>query len=434
MIRQHQKSLNLIHRVLDCVSVAFSLAASIRLQERFFPKTGSYGAPDSPLLVFAAFLLISLLHLLCYQGFHVYRSYRNVPFWIQAVDTAKANLTAYGILAAVYGGLLFLRKKGYNRRYVLLLGENPVTSRLLEKIRNSPGFGYEVLGCIAPVSPKAQVSWLGKPDILEEYLQKTLVDEVFLMLREEDGEQTARYIDLLEKYGVKFSVIPGAFSLLPDRMYLTAFDGMPVLGMRRIPLDSLWNSFCKRAFDMVVSLFCLVLFSPILALAALWVRLDSPGPVIFRQIRVGLDRRPFVMYKFRSMRVETESIIAMAKEGDPRCTRSGAFLRKYSIDELPQLWNVLRGDMSLVGPRPEIPSFVETFREEIPSYMLKHYIRPGMTGLAQIRGLRGGGTSIPERIRCDMEYIESWSFGLDLSILFRTAFRLRAVPGKEEGA
>ena len=305
---------------------------------------------------------------------------------------------------------------------------------MLEKIRNSPGFGYEVLGCIAPVSPKAPVSWLGKPDILEEYLQKTLVDEVFLMLREEDGEQTARYIDLLEKYGVKFSVIPGAFSLLPDRMYLTAFDGMPVLGMRRIPLDSLWNSFCKRAFDIVVSLFCLVLFSPILALAALWVRLDSPGPVIFRQVRVGLDRRPFVMYKLRSMRVETESMIAMAKEGDPRCTHSGAFLRKYSIDELPQLWNVLRGDMSLVGPRPEIPSFVETFREEIPSYMLKHYIRPGMTGLAQIRGLRGGGTSIPERIRCDMEYIENWSFGLDLSILFRTAFRLRAVPGKEEGA
>lgn len=466
MIRQHQKSLNLIHRVLDCVSVAFSLAVSIRIQERFFSETGSYGAPDSPLLVFAAFLLISLLHLLCYQGFHVYRSYRNVPFWIQAVDTAKANLTAYGILAAVfyqfslfvrvqvvltvffflnqlvqiflraavYGSLLFLRKKGYNRRYVLLLGENPVTSRLLEKIRNSPGFGYEVLGCIAPLSPKAPVSWLGKPDILEEYLQKTLVDEVFLMLREEDGEQTARYIDLLEKYGVKFSVIPGAFSLLPDRMYLTAFDGMPVLGMRRIPLDSLWNSFCKRAFDIVVSLFCLVLFSPILALAALWVRLDSPGPVIFRQVRVGLDRRPFVMYKLRSMRVETESMIAMAKEGDPRCTRSGAFLRKYSIDELPQLWNVLRGDMSLVGPRPEIPSFVETFREEIPSYMLKHYIRPGMTGLAQIRGLRGGGTSIPERVRCDMEYIENWSFGLDLSILFRTAFRLRAVPGKEEGA
>ena len=180
----------------------------------------------------------------------------------------------------------------------------------------------------------------------------------------------------------------------------------------------------KRAMDIVGSLICIVLFSPVMLITAVLIKLTSPGPLIFTQERVGLHNVPFRMYKFRSMEVQTQS---EEKKGwtvknDPRVTPVGRFIRKTSIDELPQLFNVLRGDMSLIGPRPERPQFVEKFREEIPRYMVKHQVRPGMTGWAQVNGYRGN-TSIRKRIDCDLYYIENWTVGLDIKILFLTVFR-----------
>ena len=180
----------------------------------------------------------------------------------------------------------------------------------------------------------------------------------------------------------------------------------------------------KRAMDIVGSLICIVLFSPVMLITAVLIKLTSPGPLIFTQERVGLHNVPFRMYKFRSMEVQTQS---EEKKGwtvknDPRVTPVGRFIRKTSIDELPQLFNVLRGDMSLIGPRPERPQFVEKFREEIPRYMVKHQVRPGMTGWAQVNGY-WGNTSIRKRIDCDLYYIENWTVGLDIKILFLTVFR-----------
>ena len=195
------------------------------------------------------------------------------------------------------------------------------------------------------------------------------------------------------------------------------------INLRRVPLDNLLNSFVKRMFDIVASLLGLVILSPFLLAVAIGVKITSPGPIIYKQERVGRNKKIFTMYKFRSMAVEGNAdTTTWGTRDDPRRTRFGAFLRKYSIDELPQLYNVLRGDMSLVGPRPERPFFVEKFREEIPLYMIKHLVRPGITGWAQVNGWRGD-TSIEKRIECDIHYIENWSFLLDIKILFLTVFR-----------
>ena len=229
-------------------------------------------------------------------------------------------------------------------------------------------------------------------------------------------------IDECEKAGVKLSLVPFYARHLPSRPAIDAVGNVPLMNIRRIPLDNLVNAFCKRTMDLIGSAVLLVLFSPVMLLAAIGTKLSSPGPVIFRQVRVGRNKKPFTMLKFRSMRLNADSDTAWTTPDDARKTRFGYLIRKLSIDELPQLFNVLRGDMSLVGPRPELPHFVEQFRESVPLYMVKHQVRPGMTGWAQVNGLRGD-TSIPDRIRHDIWYIENWSVLLDVKILLMTLTR-----------
>jgi exopolysaccharide biosynthesis polyprenyl glycosylphosphotransferase len=216
-------------------------------------------------------------------------------------------------------------------------------------------------------------------------------------------------------------VIPLCYQYIPGRPDVDQLDGIPLVNLRTVPLDNHGNACLKRVVDVVGALLGLVLGSPIYLLCAVAVKLSSRGPVFFRQTRVGHEQREFTIYKFRSMRVNDESDTAWSRKTDDRRTRVGAILRKTSLDEIPQLWNVLKGDMSLVGPRPELPALVERFREEIPGYMLKHRVKPGVTGWAQVNGFRGD-TSLEERIRYDLEYIENWTLWMDLRILFRTVF------------
>lgn len=199
--------------------------------------------------------------------------------------------------------------------------------------------------------------------------------------------------------------------------------GLPVINIRYVPLSNTLNSMAKRLVDVVGSLAGIVLTSPIMLISAIAVKISSPGPVIFKQERVGLHSKSFYMYKFRSMEQQkpSEEQKAWTVKNDPRVTGVGRILRKTSLDELPQLFNILRGDMSLVGPRPERPHFVEKFKEEIPRYMVKHQVRPGLTGWAQVNGYRGD-TSIRKRIEYDLYYIENWSMLLDIKIIFRTFF------------
>ena len=230
-------------------------------------------------------------------------------------------------------------------------------------------------------------------------------------------------VDWCEKSGVHTKFIPDYNSVVPSKPYTEDILGLPVINIRYVPLTNTLNWFGKRLIDILGAFLAFVVSSPIMLVAAIAVKCSSPGPVIFKQERIGLHNKPFKMYKFRSMRQQTddEEKKGWTVKDDPRVTKIGSFLRKTSLDELPQLFNILKGDMSLVGPRPERPQFVEQFKEEIPRYMVKHQVRPGLTGWAQINGYRGD-TSIRKRVEYDIYYIENWSFGLDIKILFLTLF------------
>jgi exopolysaccharide biosynthesis polyprenyl glycosylphosphotransferase len=215
--------------------------------------------------------------------------------------------------------------------------------------------------------------------------------------------------------------VPDLFQILMGSMDVQMVDDIPLLGGSRWPLDYFWNRLLKRMEDVVGAVVGLVLSAPIILVAAVAIKLTSPGSVFYRQERCGERGRRFLLYKLRTMQVDAEKETGpvWTVENDPRRTGLGAFLRRYNLDELPQFWNVLRGDMSLVGPRPERPEFVEQFREEIDRYMARHISKPGLTGWAQVNGLRGN-TSIEERIRYDLYYLENWSLSFDFKILFKT--------------
>ena len=224
-----------------------------------------------------------------------------------------------------------------------------------------------------------------------------------------------------EKNGVRYSVIPFYNDVLSANPQIDVIGRSKLMRLRTNAQDNVGLAFVKRLFDILASGLGMIVLSPLLLVLAIGVKLSSPGPILFRQERVGYNRRSFMMLKFRSMRVNAEENTAWTKDSDPRKTKFGSFIRKFSLDELPQLWNVFVGDMSLVGPRPELPYFVEQFRETIPLYMVKHQVRPGITGWAQVNGYRGD-TSIEKRIEYDIWYIDNWSPLLDLKILFMTAF------------
>ena len=229
---------------------------------------------------------------------------------------------------------------------------------------------------------------------------------------------------MCEKSGVHTKFIPDYNNIIPTKPYTEDLVGLPVINIRRVPLSNMLNAFVKRAMDIFGALVALTLFSPVMLIITVIIKVTSPGPLIFKQERIGLQNKPFYMYKFRSMVVQDASKekAGWTVKNDPRVTPVGKFIRKTSIDELPQLFNILKGDMSLIGPRPERPQFVDKFKEEIPRYMIKHQVRPGLTGWAQVNGLRGD-TSIQKRIEYDLYYIENWTLGFDIKILFLTFFK-----------
>jgi Undecaprenyl-phosphate glucose phosphotransferase len=319
------------------------------------------------------------------------------------------------------------RQKGYNKQYVLIVGAGSLGRRFYDNLSLHPELGYEVVGFLDDFQSNHEHSLenykaiLGKVDELEHFMEIELVDEVIIALPLYAHEKYPQIINACEKAGVKTLIIPDFYGYLPSKPFFDNFAGIPLINVRDIPLDEFRNRFFKRAFDLLFSLAAIVLISPVLLLVAIGIKLTSPGPIIFKQERVGLNRRSFMMYKFRTMKVQTDkdSDTQWTTENDPRKTKLGSFLRKTSLDELPQFFNVLFGHMSVVGPRPERPYFVEQFKGEIPKYMVKHHIRPGITGWAQSNGLRGD-TSIEDRIKLDIFYIENWSFIFDIKIIFRT--------------
>ena len=273
-------------------------------------------------------------------------------------------------------------------------------------------------------SQNHHINVIGKIQDLDEILALNSLDEIAITLSISEYADLEKIVASCEKSGVHTKFIPDYNNMIPTRPYIEDLQGLPVVNIRRVPLTDPVNAAVKRGMDIIGASFALLLFSPVMLLTAVLIKLTAPGPLIYNQERVGLHNQNFRMYKFRSMEIqpEAEEKKAWTVKNDPRVTAIGRFMRRTSLDELPQLFNILKGDMSLVGPRPERPFFVEKFREEIPRYMVKHQVRPGLTGWAQVNGYRGD-TSIRKRIECDLYYIENWTVGLDIKIMFMTIFK-----------
>lgn len=320
-----------------------------------------------------------------------------------------------------------IRKKGYNIKHVLVVGYSRAAEQYIDRLGWNPQWGYKVCGILDDTVPAGTlykgIKVLGRLENLEVILPQNELDEVAIALALKDYDNLEHVVNICEKSGVHTKFIPDYHSVIPTRPYTEDLMGLPVINIRHVPLANTSNKVIKRAMDIVGSACGIVVLSPLLLFLAILVKISSPGPVIFKQERVGLHGKPFYMYKFRSMeqQSEDEEKKAWTVRDDPRVTGIGRLMRRTSLDELPQLFNILKGDMSLIGPRPERPLFVERFKEEIPRYMVKHQVRPGLTGWAQVNGYRGD-TSIKKRIDCDIYYIENWTISFDIKIFLLTFF------------
>ena len=321
-----------------------------------------------------------------------------------------------------------MREKGLNQKQLICVGYSRAAEEYIDRVLANPQWGYVIRGIlddnVAAGTEYKGIKVLGRIANLNVILPENRLDEIAITLGLSEYYRLEEIVALCEKSGVHTKFIPDYNKIIPTKPYTEDILGLPVINIRYVPLNNTFNALVKRAMDIVGSIVGIIVTSPLMLLMCLIIKLTSPGPLIYKQERVGLHNQTFWMYKFRSMEVqpESEEKKAWTVKNDPRVTPIGKFMRHTSIDELPQLFNILKGNMSLVGPRPERPFFVEKFREEIPRYMVKHQVRPGLTGWAQVNGYRGD-TSIRKRIECDLYYIENWSIGLDIKIIFLTFFK-----------
>ncbi|WP_376791397.1 undecaprenyl-phosphate glucose phosphotransferase [Thermoflexus sp.] len=336
---------------------------------------------------------------------------------------------AIGILWISIGRMLvrglwgMLRVRGWDRSRMLIVGTGEAAEAVIRRIQNAPWFGYEVIGVVAlhgnGATHVAGIPVIGTAEDLPNLVYARDVDEVLIAVPEAPHDEVLRLISLCERSNLSIKIYPDIFQLIATQPSLDDLGGLPLLTVRDVAQRG-WKLVLKRAMDLVGASLGLILLSPLMLLIAILIKLDSPGPAFYVQERMGLDGRPFLMLKFRSMRADAEKDgPGWTRPDDPRRTRVGAILRRLNLDELPQLINVLLGDMSLVGPRPERPVYVEQFRRVIPRYMERHREKAGITGWAQVNGLRGD-TSIAERTKYDLWYVENWSLWLDVKILLRT--------------
>ena len=312
------------------------------------------------------------------------------------------------------------RSSGHNLRHVAVVGNGSLAAQCIRDIADDPELGIVVDGYISAVEKPGLGVCLGSYEQLEEILIEHKLDCLIVALEAHETHFMRDILALAEKEGTRVELIPFYNDYLPTHPSIEAVGQTKMINLRATPLDDVGWASIKRAMDIVGSLVIIILTSPLMLFTAIGVKLSSPGPVLFKQERVGKDKEPFMMLKFRSMRTDIDHT-GWTTDKDPRKTKFGSFIRKFSIDELPQAFNVLAGQMSLVGPRPEIPRYVRQFRDEVPLYLVRQQIRPGMTGWAQIHGLRGD-TSIEDRVEYDIWYIENWSLRLDITILLRTVF------------
>lgn len=467
MIKDNQKRLNNFHVVLDAVVIllSYALAWYVIIGSGWVNDITEHNKQAMAAVYLMAAVLIVPSYLILYAIFHLYTPKRVQGRRLELANIVKANTIGLLILSLIlYVGatksdyllnfsrpMVFLffginivaevavrnvirtalrsmRSKGYNQKHLLLVGYSRAAEGFIDRVNSNLEWGYKVRGILDDHEEWGKeyrgVRVIGKIGDLNTILELNTLDEIAITLSIKEYGNLERIVAVCEKSGVHTKFIPDYYNFIPTKPFMEDLQGLPVIHIRHVPLTSMVNAAMKRSVDLFGAVVALILFSPIMLFTVLGIKLTSPGPIIFSQERVGRHNKPFKMYKFRSMAVQplSKEKSQWTTPGDPRVTPIGRFIRKTSIDEMPQLFNVLKGDMSLVGPRPERPFFVEKFKEEIPRYMIKHQVRPGMTGWAQVNGYRGD-TSITKRIEHDLYYIENWTLGFDFKILFLTFFK-----------
>lgn len=394
-----------------------------------------------------------------YQAFNIYKTHIYVKAYLAIVSIIKANLIYFGTIAVVVAIftkgdvqsfllmwvllsavcstvflafkrnvilsiMMMLHKKQFILRKILVVGDNTASAKdFIHQVTSNPQYGMMVIGYLGnKTDPELACDKLGTFKDLASVIDAYKPTDVVFAIDAYDKKHLIRLVNVCDDKCVKIYFLPVIYGFFKSEKQLEKVGSLPIINIHNTPLDNRANAVIKRIIDIIGSAILIIFTLPIMLIVALIIKITSPGPVLFKQKRVGKMGEPFTMLKFRSMKVNDGSDDTWTTDTDNRKTKFGTFIRRTAIDELPQLFNVLLGSMSLVGPRPEIPKFVNEFKDVIPLYMVKHYVKPGMTGLAQIKGLRGD-TSVEERIHMDIYYIENWSLTLDISILLRTPFK-----------
>ena len=393
-----------------------------------FEARGMYGARRSVSLsdeLISVVKVVSLGMLIVMSTAFFYRdfSYSRIVFGLLWA-TSIVSIACGRIVVQVFERRLY--RRGRNLQYAIIIGNDALANEVYTNLNRHPSFGFQILGYFADIPAHKELKLsetrhLGSIGYAPQFIRDEHIELAFIALRAGDHHAMFQLITECEGVNIEFMMVPDVLEIMTSQVQVKELEGIPFLRIKRIPL-TFWGRIAKRTFDIIVSAILLIILSPLWLLVALLIRLDSRGPILFKQQRVGLDGRDFMMYKFRSMKVGAEKHDDEAGLGvanDPRRTRIGTMLRRLSLDEIPQFYNVLKGDMSLVGPRPERLRYVEKFGDIVPKYLDRHRMKTGVTGWAQVNGLRGD-TSIEDRIKYDLYYIENWSLAFDIKILLRT--------------
>ena len=437
MIKDNQKHFNRLHVLLDALVIIISYVLAWTIQFRLIVPEERGRLPVQTYM--SALIFVVPGFLLLYYILNLYTPKRVQGRRLEAGNIFVANIMGLlGFIFALYlikennfsRSMIFMfiginivltiiernlirlalrniRSRGMNLKHMILVGYSKAAEAFIDRVKDNPQWGYQINGILDDNyeigTAYRGISVIGTCQDLDRILEANKQDEIAITLGLDEYYKLRSVVAATEKSGVHTKFIPDYGTIIPTRPYTEDLLGLPVVNIRHVPLTDNLNKIVKRAMDIIGSMLAIILFSPVMLFTVIMIKITSPGPLIFTQVRVGLHNRPFKMYKFRSMLVQSadKEKKGWTTRNDPRVTPFGRFIRKTSLDELPQLFNVLMGDMSLVGPRPERPQYVEKFREEIPRYMVKHQVRPGMTGWAQVNGYRGN-TSIRKRIEYDI--------------------------------
>ena len=450
MVKKNQVFLNWINVLSDAVLIFISYFIAVFLRFRVLSGIVSERM-TAPIYIYIVSTL-SLGIVFTYYIAHVYRSQRMkrlggaaakiiaingigtlfmvaILYLLRVMNFSRWALFAFwgiaSFLVVLKHAILrlilhYYRKQGYNLRHVAIVGNGKSAVQYKKDIKKNPQYGYRIAGYFSKVENPALGKCLGAYEDIADYLEANPLDELVVALEPHEVQHMKHVLTAADKEGVRVTLIPFFNDYYPAHPTIETIGKTKMVNLRATPLDNIGWAMVKRTMDLVGSLILIILCAIPMIIIAIGVKLSSPGPVFFCQERVGRDKKPFKMLKFRSMRTDIDHN-GWSTDNDNRKTRFGSFIRKFSLDELPQLFNVFVGQMSLIGPRPELPFYVSQFKEEVPLYLVRQQIRPGMTGWAQVNGFRGD-TSIESRVEYDIWYIENWSLGLDLKILWKTAF------------